>query len=210
MRATGMRAPPADEHTHARETHATRQPAFGDMIPWGDPSWYAGYNSPYYRASHHKLRVAVRAFVEKEIMPFCNKWDEAKALPRDLLQKCAKAGWLPAVVGAPWPKDFAPEHPDIKADEWDQFHELILIDELARTGSGSVLRMDPDNGEVTDSFELGAGAFASQPIVHDGWIYAGTKRGAVVAHDTGQPELTGWEMLGGGPARQGSVLEEDS
>jgi len=116
-----------------------KQAPFGEMIPWGDPAWYRGYNSPYYRASHAKLRAQVRAFVDKEIMPFCNQWDEAKKLPVDLLKKCAKAGWLPAVVGAPWPKDFAPEHPDIPAAEWDQFHELILIDELARTGSGSVL-----------------------------------------------------------------------
>ena len=62
----------------------------------------------------------MRAFVDKEIMPFCNQWDEAKKLPVDLLKKCAKAGWLPAVVGAPWPKDFAPEPPDIPAAEWDQ------------------------------------------------------------------------------------------
>ena len=59
------------------------------MLPWGDPNWYRGYNSPYYKASHHKLRAQVRAFVDKEIMPYCNQWDEAKALPRNLLKKCA-------------------------------------------------------------------------------------------------------------------------
>jgi hypothetical protein len=31
-----------------------------------------------------------------------------------------------------------------------------------------------------------------------------------VAFDTGHPELTGWEMLGGGPDRRGSADEEGS
>ncbi len=81
-------------------------------------------------------------------------------------------------------------------------------DVLVATDRGNVLRVSSDTGEVTDRFELGQGSIASQPIAVDGWLYAGTAEGSMVAFDTGQPELTGWEMLGGGPARQGSVDPE--
>jgi outer membrane protein assembly factor BamB len=76
---------------------------------------------------------------------------------------------------------------------------------LATTG-GNVVRIEPDTGDVTSTFSLGQGALASQPIAVGGFIYAGTVGGSVVAFDTRDPELTGWEMLGGTPDRQGTVL----
>jgi outer membrane protein assembly factor BamB len=81
-------------------------------------------------------------------------------------------------------------------------------DVLFATKAGNIMRVDSDTGEVTDRFELAQGAIASQPIAVAGWLYAGTTDGKLVGFDTGQPELTGWEMLGGGPARQGSVDPE--
>lgn len=33
----------------------------------------------------------MRAFVEKEITPFCNDWDEAKKIPRELFVKAYQA-----------------------------------------------------------------------------------------------------------------------
>lgn len=75
---------------------------------------------------------------------------------------------------------------------------------LLATSAGNVLRIQPDSGDVVAAFELGEGPISSQPIAVDGWIYAGTMSGAVVAFDTGAPELTGWEMLGGGPDRRGT------
>lgn len=79
---------------------------------------------------------------------------------------------------------------------------------LLATSGGNVLRIEPDTGAVIDTFILKQGAIASQPIAVDGWLYAGTKGGAVIAFDTGHPELTGWEMLGGSPDRRGSADEE--
>jgi outer membrane protein assembly factor BamB len=79
---------------------------------------------------------------------------------------------------------------------------------LLATEGGNVLRIDPDSGEVTSTFPLGAGQLASQPIAVDGWIYAGTRSGAMVAFDTGDGALTGWEMFGGGPDRRGTLNPE--
>lgn len=114
--------------------------AFGDMIPYGDPSWYQEWHSPYFNDSHRRFRAAMRAFVEKEIMPNCHAWDEAKAIPREVWRKCYEGGWLPGVVGAPWPTEWAGSNiaGGVKPEEWDSFHELILFDEVARCGSGGV------------------------------------------------------------------------
>ena len=84
-------------------------------------------------------------------------------------------------------------------------HSILLA-----TSSGNVMRMGADTGETLSTFSLGQGAIASQPIAVDGWIYAGTVSGSVVGYDTGDRELTGWEMLGGGPERQGTADMEDS
>jgi len=75
-------------------------------------------------------------------MPYTHEWDEAKALPKGFYTKCYEAGWLPGCVGPPWPKDIVPDCKIIaglKPEEYDYFHELILIDELSRCGSGGVL-----------------------------------------------------------------------
>jgi outer membrane protein assembly factor BamB len=81
---------------------------------------------------------------------------------------------------------------------------------LLATSAGNVLRIKPATGDITERFSLGGGTLASQPIAVDGWIYAGTTKGSVIGYDTGHRELTGWEMLGGGPERRGTVEPEDS
>lgn len=113
---------------------------FGEGVPYGDPAWYQEWNTPYFKPSHLKFRAAMREFVEKEIMPFVHEWDEAKAMPKDIWRKCAEAGWLAGVIGPPWPKQYAGVKlaGGISPDEFDAFHELILIDEVCRTGSGGV------------------------------------------------------------------------
>jgi predicted heme/steroid binding protein len=49
---------------------------YGELVPYGDSSWYQGYNSPYYTDSHRKFRVAMREFVEKELMPHCHECNQ--------------------------------------------------------------------------------------------------------------------------------------
>jgi len=110
--------------------------SFGELVPWGDPAWYRGYNSPYYTQSHHDWRVKVRAFVEEHIEGNVRQWDEQKSVPKEIYTKMYQAGLLPAVVGAPWPADFVGQG---GPDNFDAFHSLIFIEELGRCGSGGVL-----------------------------------------------------------------------
>lgn len=92
----------------ARRAEASGAPAaFGELVPHGDPSWYQEWHSPYYTDSHRRFRAAMREFVEREMMPHCHEWDEARQLPRELYTKAFQAGWLPGVCGRPWPVDLA-------------------------------------------------------------------------------------------------------
>jgi hypothetical protein len=117
---------------------------FGDLVPYGDPSWYRNYNrrarvtqalhtrdavtshadapsarcrgnSPYYSASHRAFRAKVRAFVDTEVTPHCDAWDRAKSIPRELFVKAFQAGLLPGVVGPPWPVAYAGPAPEVRA-----------------------------------------------------------------------------------------------
>ncbi|CAM0138574.1 unnamed protein product [Umbelopsis sp. WA50703] len=112
----------------------------GDLIPYGDPADCQDWNSPYYNESHYKLRRVLRAFVEKELMPHCHQWSETKEIPRSVVKKCAEFGLLAAACGHV-PEEYIPYGlpAGIKPSEWDCFHEMICVDEIARCGSGGLL-----------------------------------------------------------------------
>lgn len=60
-----------------------------------------------------------------------HQWDEAGTYPRELHEKAYKAG----VYGAIWPKEYGGTPPE----DFDAFHDFILVDELARCACGGVL-----------------------------------------------------------------------
>lgn len=125
----------AEDRVNAKVASAGVTKEFGDMVPYGDPAWYQRNHSPYYKETHYKWRAKIRAFVDEHVMPYAHQWDTAKSVPKDLYAKMHAAGIMPAVVGAPWPKEYAVDAPE----DFDQFHELILWDEIARCGSGGVI-----------------------------------------------------------------------
>lgn len=113
--------------------------AFGDMVPFGDPSWYQRLNSPYYKETHAKWRKYVRDFVETEIMPGLEKWKMDPEPPKELYMKMGDAGLL-ASMCTPWPEKYLPAHVNSKKPEnFDYFHELITYDEISRVGYSSVI-----------------------------------------------------------------------
>ncbi|KAF7732834.1 hypothetical protein EC973_000110 [Apophysomyces ossiformis] len=131
----------ASNHTVSVSADESR---FGEGLPYGDPTWYQDWNSPYYTPSHIQLRKVVREFVDKEITPFCHEWSEAKAIPRDVVKRAAQLGLLNAVSGAGKIKSVHalmkyPLPGGVKPEEFDIFHEFICVDEIARCGSGGLI-----------------------------------------------------------------------
>eukprot|EP00386_Alphamonas_edax_P005669 GDKI01018432.1.p1 GENE.GDKI01018432.1~~GDKI01018432.1.p1 ORF type:complete len:665 (+),score=221.15 GDKI01018432.1:116-1996(+) len=111
------------------------------LIPYGEPNYTMGWNNPgFYNESHFRFQKAVRHFVETEITPNCHDWDEQYMIPKELFKKAYRAGVLPASVGYPWPTKYAGANiaGGLKPEEYDAFHFLIFLDELARCGSGGV------------------------------------------------------------------------
>eukprot|EP01125_Pyxidicula_operculata_P019259 TRINITY_DN696_c1_g1_i1.p1 TRINITY_DN696_c1_g1~~TRINITY_DN696_c1_g1_i1.p1 ORF type:complete len:517 (-),score=74.53 TRINITY_DN696_c1_g1_i1:102-1652(-) len=113
----------------------------GDQFPYADPSWYQGWHNLYYNDSHKKFRAAVREWTEKEIMPFTHEWETQGHIPKGLALNCYEAGFLPGVIGPPWPTEYVGSRigGGVKPEEFDSFHELILFDELCRCGSAGIV-----------------------------------------------------------------------
>ena len=86
--------------------------------------------SPHLTEEHEAWRNTVRAFVDKEIAPFVNEWDEAGAFPRDLHQKAAAVG----INGISYPSEYGGF-----GEDTDIFHSLIMSEELSRAGSGGLI-----------------------------------------------------------------------
>ena len=106
-------------------------------IPYSEPTWHY-LPSPYYKATHFRFRDKVRKFVETELMPNVNKWEETTAsYPSSLHVKAYKAGIyspnFPIRYGGTPTID-----PATGKSDWDYFHFLVLFDELIRCGSGGL------------------------------------------------------------------------
>ncbi len=83
--------------------------------------------SPYYDESHEAFRATVRRFVDKEIAPFVDEWDEAGTFPRELYKKAADVG----ILGLGYPEEYG-------GSPCDQFHRIVLAQEMARAACGGV------------------------------------------------------------------------
>lgn len=114
---------------------------YGDMVPYGDAAWYQGYRSPYYGETHVALRNEVRGWVEENVSPYVDEWDQTGEIDPTLYKRFADQGYLPALVGL---KKFPTEYTDkriksVPAEKVDPFHELIITEEVSRAGSGAVV-----------------------------------------------------------------------
>ena len=85
---------------------------------------------PHMNQSHDAWRKTVRGFVEKEIAPHVNDWDEAGAFPRELHKKAADVG----LIGLGFPENYG----GVK-DGVDILHSIAATEELARAGSGGLI-----------------------------------------------------------------------
>ncbi|ORY60797.1 acyl-CoA dehydrogenase [Pseudomassariella vexata] len=111
--------------------------AFGQQIPFADPSWYQSYHSPYFNETHAALRAEVRDWVETEIEPHVTEWDEKKEVPREIFLEAGRRGYLAGLLGVHYPVEYQKNTvKSVPPERWDLFHEMIVTDELSRVGSG--------------------------------------------------------------------------
>ncbi len=73
------------------------------------------------------IRDTARAFVQREILPFVDDWEEAGSFPRDLYAKAGAAGLL----GIGYPEELGGAGGGV-------FHKLAWVEELMRAGSGGL------------------------------------------------------------------------
>jgi len=85
--------------------------------------------SPFYNETHEAVAASVRRFVEREIAPHVDAWEEARVIPRALHRKAAEAG----ILGLGYPEEYGGH-----TAGFDVFHNLTQSDELARPGAGGL------------------------------------------------------------------------
>lgn len=82
----------------------------------------------YYNEDHEAWRQALRRFIDHEIIPHIDEWDEAGEFPRELHKKAADIGLL----GLGYPEEFG------GIPRTDHFFSMITAQELARVGAGGL------------------------------------------------------------------------
>ena len=83
----------------------------------------------YFDPSHQMVRDSVRRFVEREILPDVDAWEEAEGFPRELYLKAGAAG----ILGIGYPEALGGSH------EGDLFAKVAASEELMRCGSGGLV-----------------------------------------------------------------------
>ncbi|MFM7273230.1 MAG: acyl-CoA dehydrogenase family protein [Gammaproteobacteria bacterium] len=84
---------------------------------------------PNLREEHEAWRSTLRRFVDSEVMPYVDAWDEQGEVPLDLWAKAAAIGLLPLGY---------PEAYGGNSEGIDIWHRNIVAEELARTSLGGL------------------------------------------------------------------------
>ena len=80
---------------------------------------------PPFTDEHEELRQSIRGFLERELAPHAQEWEEQRWFPNELFPRLAAQGLL----GLKYP-------PQYGGQGGDYLHESVLCEEMARIGSG--------------------------------------------------------------------------
>jgi citronellyl-CoA dehydrogenase len=80
----------------------------------------------YFNDAHEELRLHIRKFLEKEVQPHLEEWEE-KTFPDSIFRRFGELGFL----GLRYP-------PEYGGQGGDYFSAVVLSEELARAGSGGL------------------------------------------------------------------------
>ncbi|MHB8533511.1 MAG: acyl-CoA dehydrogenase family protein [Solirubrobacteraceae bacterium] len=80
---------------------------------------------PPFSDEHEELRQSVRGFIERELAPHAQQWEDEEWFPQEVFGKLAGQGLL----GLKYPASYG-------GQGGDYLHEAVLCEEMARIGSG--------------------------------------------------------------------------
>ncbi|KPI39756.1 Acyl-CoA dehydrogenase [Cyphellophora attinorum] len=133
-------APVGQPNLLALAENAEPLDTFGSLIPYSDPNWYQSYHSPYVNKTHEALRAEVREWVDTELDPYVTEWDEGKNVPEKIYKQMGERGYLAGLLGVHYPTHLTDKRvKSVPPEQWDLFHEMLLTDEISRTGSGGLV-----------------------------------------------------------------------
>jgi acyl-CoA dehydrogenase len=81
--------------------------------------------TPPFTEEHEELRASIRGFLDRELAPHAQAWEDAHWFPDEVFPKLAAQGLL----GLKYPAELG-------GQGGDYLHEAVLVEELARIGSG--------------------------------------------------------------------------
>ena len=82
---------------------------------------------PMFTEEHEIFRKTVRKFVEKELTPHAEEWEEAEGFPDSVFRRMGELGFL----GLRYPEEYG-------GQDCDFLFSIVLAEELARCGMGSI------------------------------------------------------------------------
>jgi acyl-CoA dehydrogenase len=99
----------------------------------------------YFTEEHQIFRTSVRKFVEKEIKPHIDQWEDVELFPASVYKRCADEGFL----GIGYPEAYG-------GTPCDRFMSIVFTEEMIRSGSVGLVA------------GLGSHSIAMPPVVHLG------------------------------------------
>jgi acyl-CoA dehydrogenase len=81
--------------------------------------------TPPFTEEHEELRASIRGFLDRELAPHAQEWEDAEWFPNEVFGKLAGQGLL----GLKYPAELG-------GQGGDYLHDAVLVEELARVGSG--------------------------------------------------------------------------
>jgi hypothetical protein len=82
---------------------------------------------PPFTEEHSELRESIRSFVERELSPHADRWEEERWFPDSVIERMGELGFL----GLDKPEEYG-------GQGGDAVHEAVLAEELARCGSAGL------------------------------------------------------------------------
>lgn len=81
--------------------------------------------SLYFTEEHELFRNSVRQFIETDVIPYAEKWEDEKRIPDEIWKKMGDSGFL----GINYPEQYG-------GVDTDFFYSVVFLEEIARSGLG--------------------------------------------------------------------------